>query len=178
MKKIKYLILIVCLIALPSCSLFDKKPVENNTTVVEEPNEWDEVPEEDIILGIQNNNIKTLVNYSLNSSGDKVNNSSKMSEVHNSGDLSGLKMEIISKKDNPRNATFTLTIKNNSNEDYSKKDIVIDFIDKDGNSQNLVYYQVDSFKPGETIKIVKEEYLKIIDAYDYKLDLTELQGVG
>lgn len=179
MKKTKYLLIIVCLIILSSCQ--NNKPVEieeKNDTPVVEKNETKEVKDEMDLLPVENNNIDTLVNYSVNEKGDKVNNSSKMSETHNSGNISGLKMEIISKKDNPRYATFTLTLKNNSSEDYSKKDVKINFVDKNGESQNLILYQVDSFLPGETIKIEKEEYIKIIDAEDYTIELTEITGVG
>ena len=170
MRNIKYLILIISFVfILSGCA--KKEEIKEPENIEVEKDEMDQLP-------VDNNNIDTLKNYNLDKEGNKINNSPKMKEIHNAEGISGLEMNIISKKDNPRYATFTLKLKNTSNKDLSKKDIKIDFKDENNEIKDTVLYQFDKFNIDETIEVTNDEYLRIIDSYDYSIELTEITTVG
>ena len=126
----------------------------------------------------QNNDIGTLENYILDEDGNKTNISLRLTEEHVFGDITGLNMTITSSSEEPRKATFTLKLLNNTDKDIDNQDIKIVFYDKNHNDQTVQYSRIDHIGAHEDGEVKNDMFTRIIDAYDYSVTYIEVNGVG
>ena len=87
-------------------------------------------------------------------------------------------MTIISSNEEPRKATFTLKLLNNTDKDIDNQDIKIIFFDKNHNEQTVQYSRINHIGAHEEAEVTNDMYNRIIDAYDYSMTYFEANGVG
>ena len=109
-------------------------------------------------------------NYKENSDGSKVNNSEKVSKKHTSENFSVENMTIKLDKDEFF-ANYAYEITNNGTNNYDTLDVSIIFIFADGTKIMSTPYTIDNFTAGSTTKVEKKEYMSIVGAVDYEIQI-------
>ena len=174
LKKYKLLLILMIILVIVAIGAI---VLRNHNSSSTEPT-IDHRPEEKDVLDYPNNDIGTLENYILDEEGNKTNISLKLSEEHVFGDITGLNMTITSSNEEPRKATFTLKLLNNTDKDIDNQDIKIIFFDKNHNEQTVQYSRINHIGAHEEAEVTNDMYNRIIDAYDYSMTYFEANGVG
>lgn len=173
LKKYRLLLILMTILVLVAILATILRIKRNKT-----PEEVDHRPEQKEVTDYQNNDIGTLENYILDEDGNKTNISLRLTEEHVFGDITGLNMTITSSSEEPRKATFTLKLLNNTDKDIDNQDIKIVFYDKNHNEQTVQYSRIDHIGAHEDGEVKNDMFTRIIDAYDYSVTYIEVNGVG
>lgn len=127
----------------------------------------------------------TGINYYIDKDNNRINNSKKIVEKHDSigedkeGKLSISDMTVESPNCEERAAVLKAMLKNNSEENLENIMLIIDVKDKDGNYTHKFSITIAKIDAGEELPIEFKTLGRIIDMYDYEftyVDSSQMAG--
>ena len=171
MKKKIVIIIFIVGVVLIGCGVgvyfLGGKPKEKETTNTEnkeqEPREYMNVKSPDTDY------------YKTNPDGSMENISEKVKGTHTSGDFAFNNMTISIKSAEEPLASYSYTLTNNSGNNYTSADVSIVFIYSDGSKLNSSPSKVENIPAGGTVNVERKDYISIIGAVDYEIQVTNVQ---
>lgn len=135
-----------------------------------------DLTEEDYKSENSNDNIVfTNVNYITDKNGNRLNNSKLMKKVHEYQGITINSISITSERCHEKYAKLSASVTNNSGKDSADIILNFTFIDNSGKELNLIGLSLSPLKNGETITIYDNFGVRIIDAYDYTLSISNIE---
>lgn len=170
-KIIKITSIIVAIILFTIAIILNYSEKKNNKkTSHEDPTE------EQIRYEFETNKDASKNNNEEDKQGNRTNISKKIKETHTYQNLEINNFSITSPYKEKDKAVVVFKIKNNSENDMTNIQLRIDFLDSSNSIKTYVILPVELIKANETVEVSKDILYRIIDAYDYSFELTEVHG--
>ena len=172
-RNVIIMILILLILILVSISIYMAFNYREDEDVVTPPLDEEE---EEPNYSFDTNNIENCDVCTIDNNGNRINNSSKLKEQHDTEDFIVNDMEITSYKENFDVAIVKFEVKNISDSNYENLDLMFTFLDKEGNSKNQIIFPVGKISTGETVIVEDEILYQIINSYDFTFEECTVEG--